>query len=78
MPLEDVGAVEALLRCAARAWAEAAYHGALVVGKSVPVLVVLPCKAFGVVLARRDRALLWSLVLVGEHVCLQVLEVSAA
>jgi hypothetical protein len=44
----------------------------------VPVLVILPCEAFDIVLARSDWALLRPLVLVGEHMCLQVFEDSAA
>lgn len=74
MPLEDIGAVKALLRRRAATWAEAAYHGALIVSKGVPVLVVLPGEALGVVLASGDRALLWALRAVRKHVGLQVLE----
>lgn len=42
------------------------------------VLVVLAGKALDVVIACRDGALLWALVLMGEHVRLQVLEDFAA
>lgn len=77
MSLEHVRTVEALLGRAARAWAEPAYHGSLVVCQCVPVLVVLAREALCVVLASRDRAFLWALVLVCEHVRLKVLEVPA-
>lgn len=43
-------------------------------GESVSVLVVFSCKSLEVVLAGCDRALLWSLILMSEHMCLQVLE----
>jgi hypothetical protein len=74
---EHVGAVEAFLGCRAAAWAKAAHHGALVVGKSVSVLVVLPRKSFDVVFTGRDGALLRPFILVGKHVGLQVLEDTA-
>jgi len=77
MSFEHICAVEALLGRAARAWTETADHGSLVVCQSVSVLVVLARKAFSVVLARRDRTLLRALILVCEHVRLEVLEVSA-
>lgn len=38
------------------------------------VLVILPCETFDVVFASRDGALFRPLVLVGEHVCPQILE----
>lgn len=78
MSLEDIGTVEALLCSRSTARAEAADHSALVVSESVPVLVVLPGEALDVVFAGRDRALLWPFVLVGKHVCLQVLEHASA
>lgn len=78
MPFEDVRTVEALFRGASRAGAEAAHHSALVVGQGVSVLVVLAGKAFGVVFASGNWALLRALVLVREHVRLEVLEVLAA
>lgn len=74
MPLEDVGTVKALLRSRSTAWAKATDHSALVVSESVPVLVVLPRESLDVVLAGGDWALLRALVLVCEHVGLQVLE----
>jgi hypothetical protein len=77
MPLEHVRTVEALLGRAARAWTETTYHGSLVVRQCVPVLVVLASKAFCVVFASRDGTFLWALVLVCEHVRLEVLEVPA-
>jgi hypothetical protein len=77
MALEDIGAVEALLRCRAASWAKSTHHGALVVGQGVPVLVVFSREALDVVFARSDRALLRSLSTVSEHVCLQVLEDTA-
>lgn len=78
MSLEDVCAVEALLRRAARARAERTDHRPLVVRQGVSVLVVFACETFGVVLAGWDGALLWPLVLVSEHVRFEVFEVSAA
>lgn len=77
MSLEDIGAVKALLRCRAAAWTKSADHRALVVCECVSILVVLPREALDVVLACRDWALLGPLVLVGEHVCLEVLEDTA-
>lgn len=76
--LEHIGAVEALLRRRAAARTETTDHSALVMCESVSVLVVLPGKALGVVLAGGDGALLGPLVLVGEHVRLEVLEDTAA
>ena len=77
MSLEYVRTIEALLSRATGAWAEAAYHGSLVVRQCVPVLVVLAREALSVVFASRDRTFLWALVLVCEHVRLEVLEVPA-
>ena len=77
MPLEDIRTVKALLSRAARAWTETAYHGSLVVCQCVAVLVVLAREAFSVVFASRDRTLLGALILVCEHVCLEVFEVPA-
>jgi len=42
------------------------------------IFVVFPRETLDVVIASLDRALFWSLILVGEHVCLQVLENLAA
>lgn len=77
MPLEDVCTVETLFGRAARAWAETAHHSALVVSQGVAVLVILPGKALGMILACGNWALLRALILVSEHMCLQVLEVPA-
>lgn len=76
--LEHIGAVEALLRCRAAARTETTNHGALVVGECVSVLVVLPREALGVILASGNWALLGPLVLVSEHVRLEILEDTAA
>ena len=65
MTLEDIGAVKALLRGGARAGAKIAHHSALVVGQGVPILVVLACKSFLVILARNDWAFLRPLRLMG-------------
>jgi hypothetical protein len=78
MALEDVGAVEALLGRGARPGAEAAHHRTLVVGQCVAVLVVLASESLDVVLACLDRALLWPLILVREHMGLEILEDTAA
>ena len=77
MSLEHIRSVEALLSRAAGAWAETAHHGSLVMCQCVAVLVVLARETFGVVFARRDRTLLGALILVCEHVRLEVLEVPA-
>ena len=78
MPLENVCAVEALL--SGRAWTrtETAYHSPFIMGQCMSILVVFPCEALLVILASRDRALLWPLRLMGKHVCLEVLEDSTA
>jgi hypothetical protein len=76
--LEHVGAVKALLRSRSASRTEAANHGSLVVSKCVAVLVVLACEALDVVFACGDWAFLGPLVLVCEHVCLQVLEDASA
>jgi hypothetical protein len=78
MPLEDIGAIKALLCCRAATWAKAANHSTLVVSKGVSVLVVFSCKSLDMILASRYWALLWPLVLVSEHVCLEVLEDASA
>jgi hypothetical protein len=44
----------------------------------VSVFVVLPCETLDVVIARLNGAFLWSLILVGEHMRLQILEYLAA
>lgn len=75
MSLEDVCTVETLLRCATTARAEATDHRSLVMGKSMTVLVVLSCEAFGMVLAGYHRTLLWSLVLMRKHMSLQILDI---
>lgn len=74
MPLEDISAIETLLCSRSTTRAEATDHGTFVVSEGVSVLVVLPCEALDVVFAGSDWALLWPLVLVGKHVCLQVFE----
>jgi hypothetical protein len=78
VPFEDVRTVEALLNRAIGPRAESAHHGALIMYQSVPVLVVLASKAFGVVFACQDWALLRTLVLVCEHVRPKVFEVPTA
>jgi hypothetical protein len=44
----------------------------------MPVLVILSRKALEVIFASRDWALLWPLILVSEHMCLQILEDTTA
>ena len=78
MALEDIGAVEALLRRGAGAGAETAHHGAFVMCESVPVLIIFACKALGMVLAGLNWALLWALGEMGEEMGLEVLEDLAA
>jgi hypothetical protein len=72
--LENIGPVEALLGGRARAWAEAAHHGTLVMGQGVSIFVILACKTFLVVLASQDGTFLGSLGLMGQHVGLEILE----
>ena len=72
--LEDIGTVKRLLGSRSRAWAEAADHCALVVCEGVAVLVILASETFGVVLAGCNRTLLGALILVSEHVSLEILE----
>lgn len=78
MSLEDISAVEALLCGAAATRTEAADHGTFVVSEGMSVLVVLASKALCVVLACRYWALLWTLVLVCEHMCLEILDMPSA
>lgn len=78
MPFEDISTIKTFLGCRATTRAEAAYHSALVVSKGVSVLIVLACKALDVILACCDWALFGSLVLVSEHVCLEILENTTA
>lgn len=74
MAFEDIGPVEALLGGGARAWTEAADHGALVMGQSMSVFVVFSCETLLIVFACQDGAFFWSFRLVGKHVCLQIFE----
>lgn len=76
--LEYICSVERLFGRRPRARAEAANHGALVVGQCVAVLVVFAGKTLDVVFAGLDGTLLGSLILVSEHVRLEVLEYLAA
>lgn len=46
--------------------------------QSVSVLVVLSCETLDVILASRNWALFRTFVLVGQHVCFQILEHLAA
>lgn len=43
-------------------------------GQGVAVLIIFPRETLDVVVASLDRALLWSLILVSQHVCLEILE----
>jgi hypothetical protein len=74
MTLEDIGAVKGLLRSRSRAWAKPADHCALVMCESVAVLVILASETLSVVLASLNRTLLGALILVSEHVSLEILE----
>ena len=78
MSLEYVGAIEALLGCAATARTEPAHHRTLVVRQGVSILVVFACETFGMVFACWNRALFRSLILMRQHVRLEVLDMSAA
>ena len=68
MSLEDISAVERLLSRRTGPRTETADHGTLVVCQGMSVLVILPCETLKVIFASSDRALLWSLILVSEHV----------
>lgn len=74
MTLEDVGTIEAFLEGRAGAWAETTHHISFVVSQSMSILIVLSSKAFVVVGAVDDWALLRSLRLMGKHMCLEILE----
>jgi hypothetical protein len=76
--LENIGAVKRLLSRGSRSRAEAAHHGTFVVSKGMAVFVVLPSEALDVVITCGDWALLRSLILVSEHMRLEVLERLAA
>lgn len=78
MPLEDIGAIEALFAGTTAARAETTDHCAFVVCESMPILVVFPSKALDMVFAGRDRAFLWPLILMREHVCFEVFDLPAA
>lgn len=77
MSLEDIGSIEALLCCTPTSRTETTHHCALVMGQGVSVLVILASEAFDVVFASWNRALLGTLLLVREHVRLEVLDMSA-
>ena len=74
MPLEDIGAVEALFRSGPGSRTEAADHGTLVMRQGMSVLVVFPCEALEVIFTGDDGALLWSFRLVREHVGFEITE----
>jgi len=78
MSLEDVRTVERLLCCGSGAWAEATDHVALIMSKGVPVLIILSCKTFDVVITIDDWAFLRSFILMREHMRLEILENFAA
>ena len=63
MSLENIGTIEALLRRGSIARTEAAHHGALVMGKSMPVLVILSRESLDVVVTCLNGALLRALIL---------------
>lgn len=74
MSLENIRAVEGLFCRGSRPRAETTYHRTLVVGKSVAIFVVFSCEALDVVIASLNGAFLWTLILVSEHVRLQIFE----
>ena len=43
-------------------------------GKRMSVLIILSCKSLNVVVACLNRTFLWSLVLMGEHMSLEIFE----
>jgi hypothetical protein len=67
MSLEDVGSVKGLLVGGAGPGAEWTDHGAFVMRERVTVLVILASKTLCVILARLDGALLWSFLLMCQH-----------
>jgi hypothetical protein len=58
MSLEDICTVEGLFCRRSGTRAKTAHHGAFVVCESMPVLIVLPTKAFDMIIASLDRAFL--------------------
>ena len=74
MTLEYIRAVKALLGRRAGAGTETANHRPLIMRQSMAVLVILSRKAFPVVVASGDWALLRALKLMSKHVRLKVLE----
>lgn len=74
MSLEDISAIERLLGRRSRAWTETTDHCSFIMSQCMPVFVVLSGKTLDVVVTSLNRAFLWSLVLVGEHMSFQVLE----
>ena len=74
MPLENIGAVEALFGRRARVWTESTHHRSFVMSQSMPILIVLASEALLIIFAGWDRALLGSLILVRKHMCLEIFE----
>jgi hypothetical protein len=75
MSLEDVCSMERFLR---RFRTKFANNDALVVGEGVTIPVVPSRETFVVVFTGRNRAFLWTLGLVSEHMHPEVLQVLAA
>jgi len=78
MALEHVRPVEALLGSGPGPRTEATDHGTLIMGQRVPIFIIFPGETFDVIIARGDWALLRPLILVGEHMRLQILKDLAA
>lgn len=76
--LENIGTVEGFLGGGSRSWAETTNHGTFVMCESVSLAIVLASKSLAVVLASHDWALLWSLILMSEHVGLEIAELLSA
>ena len=76
--LEDIRSVEALFGGRSRARAESTHHITLVVGEGVSILIVFAGEPFLMVRTGRNWALFRPLRLMGQHMCFQVFEQSAA
>jgi len=78
MTLEDVGTVEGFFGGGAGARTETTDHSPLVMCEGMALTIVLAGESLSVILAADDGALLWSLVLMGEHMSLEVAEFLSA
>ena len=79
MTLEAVCTIKCLFCNSSRARAEVADDGSFKVRRArVTVTIILSCETFGVKLTACDGTFLWSLILVSEHVGLDIAHHAAA